>query len=125
MIAGVATIPFGLTPTIAQSQEKKLNRHQAVILQFQGHYQYTNSVSGGSLTYDGVLLLNSSSSQGAPEFTNTVWVWTNGDQREATEPIQSAQAIADLLNDGFEIKLVHNITVQTVLGDVTEVVLTK
>jgi len=114
-VVGVALLILAATYKPATA-EPKPQKHQAVVLHTQEHYEYQRlSVQETTSRYAGMRVYNSSSSPGAPVFTNLAYYYTSeyrtnefgqvqqGYYEETTKPIQIADAIAQLLDDGFRI----------------------
>jgi len=65
MIAGAATIPFGLTPTTAQSQEKRQTRAAVFISTYESWHYETNEFGRYAVT-DGMVVEYVSASSNLP-----------------------------------------------------------
>jgi hypothetical protein len=101
-----------------QSETKNADnprKHEVVVLHTQENYTYAQTAINASTSgYAGIRVYNSSSSSGAPIFTNLAWAYngnvvTNefgqvqqGSNVETTKPVQIGEAIAQLLDAGFK-----------------------
>ena len=99
-----------------ESEQPQSRKHEAVVLQSHENYTYKQlSSNAWTSGFAGMRVYNSSSSAGAPVFTNLAWhsssaAFTNefggveqGRSSETTKPSQIGDAIAQLLDDGFRI----------------------
>ena len=97
-----------LTQTKAKADPQRL-KHEVVILRGQQNYWYTNLDNRTyNYGYTGFTIYNASTSDGAPQIQNPVWLvhydGTNTTYTGTNQNTSLSQTIADLLNDGFQIK---------------------
>lgn len=113
----------------AARSESNAARHQAVVLNEQEYYTSQQLSSNVWATgYAGMQVYNCSSSRGAPTFPAGASVYVSGCftnefgqvqwgySTNTTQPVQIAEAIAQLLDEGFRIVSIHTPSEQNGIG---------
>ena len=90
--------------------EVKPKNHQVVVLESQYNWASYDTNGGHVWGYNGFIVKNANVSQGAPDIRPLQWYYdtTNG-YSQLTPTLNYAQTVADLLDQGFEIKVIGQV----------------